>query len=54
MTLYLPEPLYCTDNAAMIAWLGYEKYLACPESELFRPVSQFILPGVIRASKRHR
>jgi N6-L-threonylcarbamoyladenine synthase len=28
--LYLPEPMYCTDNAAMIAWLGYEKYLAYP------------------------
>jgi N6-L-threonylcarbamoyladenine synthase len=33
--LYLPDPVYCTDNAAMIAWLGYEKYLAFPNLNYF-------------------
>jgi len=23
--IYIPEPILCTDNAAMIAWLGYQK-----------------------------
>jgi N6-L-threonylcarbamoyladenine synthase len=33
--LYLPKPDYCTDNAAMIAWLGYEKYQAYPNLNYF-------------------
>lgn len=33
--LYLPDPVYCTDNAAMVAWLGYEKYLAYPNLNYF-------------------
>lgn len=31
--LFLPEPRYCTDNASMIAWLGYESFKAFPEAE---------------------
>jgi N6-L-threonylcarbamoyladenine synthase len=33
--LYLPDPVYCTDNAAMIAWLGYEQYQAYPNLNYF-------------------
>jgi N6-L-threonylcarbamoyladenine synthase len=25
LRIYIPEPILCTDNAAMIAWLGYQK-----------------------------
>jgi N6-L-threonylcarbamoyladenine synthase len=35
VNLYLPEPVYCTDNAAMVAWLGYERYLAYPNLNYF-------------------
>jgi len=31
LPLYLPEPRFCTDNAAMIAWLGYEWFRANPD-----------------------
>lgn len=30
--VYIPAPVYCTDNAAMVAWHGYEKFLAFPEN----------------------
>ena len=33
--LYIPAPQYCTDNASMIAWLGYEKYIANPGNSHF-------------------
>ncbi|NIM10725.1 MAG: tRNA (adenosine(37)-N6)-threonylcarbamoyltransferase complex transferase subunit TsaD [Candidatus Aminicenantes bacterium] len=33
--LYLSSPGYCTDNAAMIAWLGYEKFRAMPNINYF-------------------
>ncbi len=26
ITVYIPEPKFCTDNAAMIAWVGYQYY----------------------------
>lgn len=35
--LYLPSPCYCTDNAAMVAWLGYEKYIAFRHENYFDP-----------------
>lgn len=35
--LYLSSPAYCTDNAAMIAWLGYEKYRNFPGNDYFDP-----------------
>ncbi len=35
--LYIPSPRFCTDNAVMIAWLGYEKYRAFPDANYFDP-----------------
>jgi len=32
---YMPEARYCTDNATMIAWYGYEKFLQNKEKDLF-------------------
>lgn len=33
--LYLPSPRYCTDNASMVAWLGYERFNCFPEENYF-------------------
>jgi N6-L-threonylcarbamoyladenine synthase len=33
--LYLSSPAYCTDNAAMVAWLGYEKFRTMPNYNYF-------------------
>ena len=33
--LYLSAPGYCTDNASMVAWLGYEKYINFPSLNYF-------------------
>jgi N6-L-threonylcarbamoyladenine synthase len=52
--LYLPNPEYCTDNAAMIAWLGYEKYLAFPNLNYFDLYLNSYSRALFRASKRHR
>ncbi len=36
--LFIPPFEYCTDNAAMIAWAGYEKYFFEGETDLnFQP-----------------
>ncbi len=32
---YMPDARYCTDNATMIAWYGYEKYLKNRDKDLF-------------------
>ena len=52
--LYLPEPVYCTDNAAMIAWLGYEKYLAYPDLNYFDRYLNSYSRALFRADHRHR
>jgi len=33
--VYLSSPRYCTDNAAMVAWLGYERYRHFPNINYF-------------------
>lgn len=33
--LFLPDSRFCTDNASMVAWLGYEKYIMFPEENYF-------------------
>jgi N6-L-threonylcarbamoyladenine synthase len=54
LALYLPEPRYCTDNAAMIAWLGYEKYLAYPNLNYFDLYLNSYSRALFRKSGRHR
>ena len=54
LPLYLPEPRYCTDNAAMIAWLGYEKYVAFPNVNYFDLHLNSYSRAAFRESKRHR
>jgi N6-L-threonylcarbamoyladenine synthase len=52
--LYLPEPVYCTDNAAMIAWLGYEKYQAYPNLNYFDLYLNSYSRASFKESRRHR
>jgi N6-L-threonylcarbamoyladenine synthase len=52
--LYLPEPVYCTDNAAMIAWLGYEKFITYPNLNYFDLYLNSYSRAHFRESGRHR
>jgi N6-L-threonylcarbamoyladenine synthase len=54
LPLHLPEPRYCTDNAAMIAWLGYEKYLAFPNMNYYDLYLNSYSRAAFRANQRHR
>jgi N6-L-threonylcarbamoyladenine synthase len=54
LPLYLAEPRYCTDNAAMIAWLGYEKYLAYPNMNYYDLYLNSYSRATFRDSRRHR
>jgi N6-L-threonylcarbamoyladenine synthase len=54
LALHLPEPRYCTDNAAMIAWLGYEKYLAYPNLNYFDLYLNSYSRALFRKNGRHR
>jgi N6-L-threonylcarbamoyladenine synthase len=54
LALHLPEPRYCTDNAAMIAWLGYEKYLAFPNLNYFDLYLNSYSRALFRQNGRHR
>ncbi|HDP94188.1 MAG TPA: tRNA (adenosine(37)-N6)-threonylcarbamoyltransferase complex transferase subunit TsaD [Candidatus Aminicenantes bacterium] len=42
--LFLPQPQYCTDNASMIAWLGYDTWSTFPDRDYF--------PGYLNAYSR--
>ncbi|MBN2399838.1 MAG: tRNA (adenosine(37)-N6)-threonylcarbamoyltransferase complex transferase subunit TsaD [Candidatus Aminicenantes bacterium] len=54
ISLYLPEPAYCTDNAAMIAWTGYEKYQAFPNLNYFDLCLNSYSRARFRENGRHR
>jgi len=54
LPLYLPELRYCTDNAAMIAWLGYEKYIAFPNLNYYDLYLNSYSRAQFRESRRHR
>ncbi|KAL7276962.1 Mitochondrial tRNAs modification protein [Rhizina undulata] len=50
--LITPPPKYCTDNAAMIAWAGYEMYQAGYETELdVHPVRKWSLDNDVVAEE---
>lgn len=52
--LYLAEPRYCTDNAAMVAWLGYEKYMAYPNLNYFDLYLNSYSRATFRENGKHR
>jgi N6-L-threonylcarbamoyladenine synthase len=54
LPLYLPEPAYCTDNASMIAWLGYEKFTAFPGADYSDLFLNAYARAPFRATSRHR
>lgn len=54
INLFLPEPEYCTDNAAMIAWLGYEKFRAYPNLNYFDLYLNSYSRALSRENRRHR
>ena len=54
LALYLPEPRYCTDNAAMIAWLGYEKFLAFPNLNYYDLYLNSYSRALFRENGKHR
>ena len=52
--LYLPDPSFCTDNASMVAWLGYEKYLAYPNLNYFDFSLNSYSRATFREGTKHR
>jgi len=54
LPLFLPEPRYCTDNAAMVAWLGYEKFLAYPNMNYYDLYLNSYSRAYFRGKKGHR
>jgi N6-L-threonylcarbamoyladenine synthase len=52
--LYMPSPRYCTDNAAMVAWLGYEKFRAFPSEDYFDPYLNVYSRALFKETKKHR
>jgi N6-L-threonylcarbamoyladenine synthase len=52
--IYLPSLQYCTDNASMIAWLGYEKLTAAPDQNLFDYSLNVYSRMAPNSSKKHR
>ncbi|MCU0285061.1 MAG: tRNA (adenosine(37)-N6)-threonylcarbamoyltransferase complex transferase subunit TsaD [Acidobacteria bacterium] len=52
--LYMPSPRFCTDNAAMIAWLGYEKFLAYPNINYFDSYLNAYSRALFKEKGKHR
>ena len=52
--LYIPSPRFCTDNAAMIAWLGYEKYRTFPHLDYFNLYLNAYSRALFKEKKKHR
>ncbi len=53
--LYMPKPVYCTDNASMAAWLGYEKFIAFPDTNYFdKYLNSYSRASFSRKRARHR
>lgn len=52
--LYIPSPRFCTDNAAMTAWLGYETYRAFPGSDFSDLYLNVYSRALFKSKKKHR
>ena len=52
--LYIPKFEYTMDNAAMIAWLGYEKYMAFPNLNYYDLYLNSYSRALFREKGRHR
>ncbi|MCP5051922.1 MAG: tRNA (adenosine(37)-N6)-threonylcarbamoyltransferase complex transferase subunit TsaD [bacterium] len=52
--LYLASPAYCTDNASMIAWLGYEKYRHFPDHNYFDHSLNSYSRATFKSGNKHR
>ncbi len=51
---YMASPEFCTDNATMIAWLGYEKYTTFTKNNYFDPYLNSYSRAQFKKPKRHR
>lgn len=54
LSLYLPEPRFCTDNATMTAWLGYEIFRAFPDDDYSNLDVNAYSRASFREAKKHR
>ena len=52
--LYLPSPQHCTDNATMVAWLGYERYVKYPDANYADFQLNSYSRATFRESTKHR
>lgn len=52
--LYLPSPQHCTDNATMVAWRGYEKFIKYPDQDYADFYLNTYSRAHFRESKKHR
>ena len=51
---YLSSPAYCTDNASMIAWLGYEKFKSFPNINYYDHYLNAYSRAQFKEGKKHR
>lgn len=52
--LYLPSPQYCTDNATMVAWRGYEEFIRYPDHDYANFYLNSYSRAHFRGSTKHR
>jgi N6-L-threonylcarbamoyladenine synthase len=52
--LYLPSPQFCTDNASMVAWRGYEVFHHYPDGHYFDFHINAYSRSLFRESGKHR
>lgn len=52
--LYLTSPAYCTDNAAMVAWLGYETFKTFPGENYFDDHLNSYSRALFKKGEKHR
>ena len=52
--LYLPSPRFCTDNASMVAWMGYEVFRRYPDGHYFDYHLNAYSRSLFREAGKHR